>query len=128
MQAFRHLAALVQLALGLEEPKDTEDVEGEEVPATLLDNVKASLRSLPLQYYSMALSPMEVDGEVAVGDLADDLLDIYLDLKRGLLLWESGACLEAQWEWHYSFHHHWGAHAVQAMGCLHAQLHAYLND
>jgi hypothetical protein len=54
------------------------------------------------------------------GSLADDLADIYFDLKEGLALHESGESEPSQviWEWRFSFDIHWGEHATSALRAL----------
>lgn len=54
------------------------------------------------------------------GNLTDDILDIYSDIKRGLVLYEQGEHVEAVWEWRYHFEIHWGNHAASAIRALHA--------
>jgi hypothetical protein len=54
--------------------------------------------------------------------LADDLADIWRDLKPGLLGLAAGAPLDAAlWDWRFTFYTHWGAHAVEALRVLHAR-------
>jgi hypothetical protein len=53
------------------------------------------------------------------GSLTDDLLDVYRDLRRGLLSYEAGRVGAAVWEWRFLFEHHWGEHAVDALRALH---------
>ena len=55
--------------------------------------------------------------EASIGDLRDDLGDIYIDLRRGLEILESNA-IDAVWELKFSFESHWGAHARSAMNVL----------
>jgi hypothetical protein len=62
--------------------------------------------------------PMAVD-EPSMGDLGDDLLDIYGDLKRGLLLFLDGQVAEALWHWQFNHRVHWGHHAAGALYALH---------
>jgi hypothetical protein len=69
----------------------------------------------------------EGDERVAVS-LADDLADIYLDLKKGLDLWQT--CSEPQqryavYEWRLGWEHHWGAHAVDALRAIHWHLESH---
>jgi Domain of unknown function (DUF5063) len=78
-------------------------------------------QTLYLTYFDLteALDPEQKPG---IGDLADDLADIYRDLKPGLRATGSqddtamGAVL---FEWQFSFRSHWGDHAVNAMKLLH---------
>jgi hypothetical protein len=57
------------------------------------------------------------------GDLADDLADIYRDLRPGLSAWNTGDDRylgDVLYQWvHYGYVHHWGRHAVNAMRALH---------
>jgi len=63
------------------------------------------------------------EDETPLGDLADDLADIYRDLKPGLTAWntQNDALLEdVLFQWvHYGLLHHWGRHAVNAVRALH---------
>lgn len=53
--------------------------------------------------------------------LADDLADIWSDLRQPLLLLESGGELsDAAWEWRFHASIHWGSHAVEALRVVHA--------
>jgi len=67
--------------------------------------------------------PMESHQETVCGDLADDLADIYRDIKPGLRAWESGEdaylpSIVFSWK-EPLFASHWGVHAVSAMRALH---------
>jgi hypothetical protein len=42
-----------------------------------------------------------------VASLADDIADIYRDLKKGFAL--LGSRDGAVWEWRHGFEHHWAA-------------------
>jgi hypothetical protein len=58
-----------------------------------------------------------------VGSLAEDVADIWRDLKSGLLLIDHGgpnSRNSAVWEWRFNFESHWGRHAVEAITVLHA--------
>lgn len=59
--------------------------------------------------------------EVDVRNLADDLADIWRDLKAGLVALEVGSVTlsGAYWQWGSSFTSHWGRHAVEAVRALH---------
>ena len=53
------------------------------------------------------------DGDQTLGDVADDVADIYRDLKPGLLAWDMQEDeLVAGTVWHWKFTHasHWGIH------------------
>lgn len=53
-------------------------------------------------------------------NLSDDILDIYQDIKKGLLLYEGNEKGEAIWHWHFHFYTHWGNHIVDALRALHS--------
>jgi len=53
------------------------------------------------------------DGQSMSGSLADDLTDIYCELKHGLKLMrvEPGKALD---DWRSGYHLHWGQHLLDA--------------
>jgi len=78
---------------------------------------------LPFQHYGEVFNPLPVPPEESiVGDLADDLSDIFGDVDRGLRLFETGRQEEAAWDWRFSLVHHWGEHATSAIRALHCYL------
>ncbi len=71
-------------------------------------------------YYAVVENPFDLEGpEIGTGDLDDDIVDIYFDVKRGLVAYEAGHHRDAQWFWIHSFESHWGAHAANAISALH---------
>ncbi|MBK9385577.1 MAG: DUF5063 domain-containing protein [Planctomycetes bacterium] len=77
------------------------------------------VRERLLTLYWMLFDRYADEAPVA-GELSDDLLDIYVDVSRGLALGRSPATRAAAlWEWRFHFDMHWGAHAVQALNALH---------
>lgn len=60
------------------------------------------------------------EGVEVVGNLWDDLVEIYRDLYLGLRYWERGEVHNAHWEWRFTFNAHWGQHASGAIRALHA--------
>jgi hypothetical protein len=61
--------------------------------------------------------------EELAGSLADDLADIYRDVKDGLTLLAAGESeSHIVWEWRFGFWSHWGTHAVAALRVIHAHL------
>jgi hypothetical protein len=54
-----------------------------------------------------------LDGQAMTGSLADDLTDIYCDLKSGLNILEEEPGLAVD-NWRSSFKIHWGQHLVDA--------------
>lgn len=67
--------------------------------------------------------PIDADNDPVVGDLADDLSDIYRDIKPGLRAWDivdDKSLAEVVFDWKYpNFGSHWGDHALSAMRVLH---------
>lgn len=61
--------------------------------------------------------------EELAGSLADDLADVYRDVKEGLELIAAGASeREVVWQWRFNFWAHWGAHAVDALRIIHTHV------
>ena len=75
-------------------------------------------------WYWTAVPFMKKDNpELVTGSLADDLTDVYLDLKSGLDQLGAGVPNpDVIWEWRFAFWSHWGEHAVNALRIIHARL------
>jgi hypothetical protein len=74
----------------------------------------------PFQYYWEIFEPVTDTPEEAVcGDITDDLGDIYIDVKEGLLAYPLSE-QSAVWHWRTTFGFHWGRHATSALRALHA--------
>jgi hypothetical protein len=70
-------------------------------------------------FYREVFDPYEPVTEAEVtGSLADDLADIYRDLRAGLRKWERGESGEALWEWRFHFEGHWSEHLTGALRAL----------
>lgn len=77
---------------------------------------------MPVGYYA-TIDPLVVpSGEPTLGDVADDLADIYLELRDGLRAHRAGDTAEAVRRWCFGWRFHWGAHATGALGALRAWL------
>jgi hypothetical protein len=87
----------------------------------LYDSLKEKLGDWDL--YRQVFDPTQ-DSEAIFGSLADDIADIYRDLKKGLVLNETSRNLPEDiiWEWRLLFHSHWGKHAIDALLAIHFQL------
>ena len=75
----------------------------------------------PSDYYrSVEPYPNDARDEPSLGSVADDLADIWRDLKHGLLALDGG-CPEADviFGWRFGFTSHWGRHAVDALAAMH---------
>ncbi len=73
--------------------------------------------------YHQVFDPTE-DTEATFGSLADDIADIYRDLKEGLVLSETHQAPPGDivWEWRLGFYSHWGKHAMDALLTIHFRL------
>ncbi|WP_286228488.1 DUF5063 domain-containing protein [Neobacillus mesonae] len=80
------------------------------VPQILLDEY---------DHYWKVFNPYHLDEPVGAS-LSDDILDIYKDVKKGIILYEKNKYSEAIWEWKFNFEIHWGNHAVDAIRALHS--------
>jgi hypothetical protein len=67
------------------------------------------------------LTPTSKDNEVIRGTLADDIADVYRDVKESLLLMDKNAITSelAIWNWRLLFYSHWGDHAISALRTIH---------
>jgi Domain of unknown function (DUF5063) len=61
------------------------------------------------------------DKDAIYGSLADDIADIYQDLREGLDLSQAQAA-EAIWTWRFHYYFHWGRHALDALRTIHFRL------
>jgi hypothetical protein len=124
--AVRSVSLLYAAALDLPRPFThgmSSELIGVEPPAGALDRVISRAKNLPLQVYWEIFNPITDSPEEPVaGSLVDDLSDIYRDVARGLVLFESGERAEALWQWGFNFRTHWGEHATGALRALHAYL------
>ncbi|WP_031370009.1 DUF5063 domain-containing protein [Lysobacter antibioticus] len=72
--------------------------------------------SLPFNYYVQQTDPFVFeDAGHEVGDIADDLADIWRDLKGGLSLFDAGLKDAAASHWWQYFWIHWGRHAASCL-------------
>ena len=99
---------------------DEGDGEAEGVSDEMWRRVYERAGCLPFNDYSSVLDPHEVPAKgTGTEDLADDIADVYRDLKDGLNLLDSGCRKDAWLHFRMFFWIHWGQHAVSAMGALH---------
>lgn len=116
----RHLARLYAAAIELPEVDLDDYPEPEPVSIEAKRSMFVSFAALPFNYYrEVFYSNSEHADEPVVGDLADDLTDIYCDLHVGLAIFDSGNESAAVWYWRFSFGAHWGRHAVCALRAIH---------
>ena len=74
--------------------------------------------ALPLTTYWDVFNPLTAT-EPVMNSLADDLADIYRDVKAALSLYEARHFTDAAWDWRFNFQIHWGQHLVGAQRALH---------
>ena len=117
--ARRHLARLYAQALDLP-PRECD--WGDDAAAVSHEAWSAMFKrfgALPVNYYSESANPLAVPcGDTMIGDLADDLADIWRDLKHGLQLLDGGNADAAVFHWREHFIIHWGSHAASALYVL----------
>lgn len=119
--AIRLLADLYSGVLVLSNNGPGNNVVAKSITKEEWNKIYIRFGALPFNYYHEFFSPYKlVEEDPVIGDLADDLADIYRDVKNGLLLYEQGHVTEALWRWSQSFSLHWGRHATSALHALHA--------
>jgi len=120
-QAERWFARLHASALELPDVEPTDDLGPPDVPEAALEAAKARIAPLWGSYYRMVFDPNPLESDTpVVGDLGDDLQDVYLDLRRGLAMLNHGEVENAIWYWKFSHQTHWGRHATEALYAIHA--------
>lgn len=119
-QAATWLARLHASALELPDVEPENDDDPPKVPATSLALAEQNLGHFSGMYYRVVFDPRpELTEEPVMGDIGDDLLDTYKDIKVGLILHERSQNQEALWYWSFLHRVHWGKHAVDALAALH---------
>jgi len=112
--AIKMLSKLLALVHELPQLFDDEDA-----PSATHDEWLAVYKrfgALPFNYYACYSEPhLAENPSPGVGDIADDLADIWRDLRGGLELYQKGNYAAAAWEWRESFNIHWGRHASRAL-------------
>ncbi|MCU7805773.1 MAG: DUF5063 domain-containing protein [Candidatus Thiodiazotropha sp. (ex Lucinoma borealis)] len=93
---------------------------GPNVTKDISDAIFKRFGSLRFNYYRVVDDPEKIPGDQpSAGDLADDLRDIYVDLKSGLASFDAGDINQAEEDWRTSFYLHWGQHATNVISVLH---------
>ncbi len=128
-EVYRILPKLIDEAIGLP------DVESSEHHEPKAKNVRQRVEEWDWLYnslkekfrewdaYRQVFDPTR-DSEAIHGSLADDIADIYRDLKEGLDLKEARRSEpeDSIWGWRIGFYSHWGKHAIDALLAIHFQL------
>jgi len=76
-----------------------------------------------LNLYWQVFDPTK-NNEAIHGSLADDIADIYFDLKEGFGLRQKHQTQPEKsiWCWRFGFYSHWGKHAMDALRTIHSIL------
>ena len=118
--ALSFLSSLYYKALFLPIVEMEEEISGRKLSKMQYSNIYKRFSSLPVHKYFEVYNPLTIKPEKpTAGDIADDLMDIYLDIKEGMLLYEQGKINEAVFFWKFSFGIHWGYHITSALKVLH---------
>jgi hypothetical protein len=107
------------LALPTAEPCEHVELGGLDLGAWR--TCKERFQQLPVNQYWDVFDPLNADDrEPVCTTLADDLADIWGDLRDGLSLLATGRITEAVWEWRFAFNVHWGKHLTSAQRAIHS--------
>ncbi|PEJ54494.1 hypothetical protein CN692_19360 [Bacillus sp. AFS002410] len=98
------------------------DVEPKNADSYEFDVFLPQINFEQYDWYWVLFNPYNLNNieEPVFGSLSDDILDIYKDVKEGILLYDQNEQLEAIWHWKFHFQAHWGRHAVDAIRALHS--------
>lgn len=123
------VAKLHAAALLLPEVECESDGGLPDVPPSALEAARRVIGPFFGMYYREFFDPdPTLNDESVMGDVGDDLLDTYMDVKRGLLVFDEGQSVDALWHWSFLHRIHWGRHAVGAMFGIHCLWTAKLKD
>ena len=122
IHAFQHLSRLVELIARVPQgPGGTL-----EPPARTEEECQAVFRGfagIPVSFYQSQHNPLDLEqSKIGVGDVHDDLADIWSDLSEGLAVFDAGDAEAAAFHWRLLYQVHWGRHATGAMYALHCWL------
>ncbi len=124
----RGLARLYASAVGLPPSDDlpaADDVTGASIWANRYEGDRYAALAARLgsvRRYREFFDPWDFGGDAEVGgDLAEDVWDVYKDVREGLEHWQAGRRVAAVWTWRFTFEIHWGEHATGALRALHAR-------
>ncbi len=119
--AHQHLADLHSSILRVElVTPEVEEAEEEGLTHDDWKRIYNKFQTLEPRIYRNVYDPLEESSQIDFAPLADDLADIYRDVKEGLLLFDRGFFDDARWEWRHNFQIHWGRHLTAALTALYA--------
>lgn len=91
-----------------------------DLPTPQAERAKANLSAFLGRYYREYFDPdPTLADESGMGDVGDDLLDVYQDVRAGLVAYDRGEVSQAAWHWSFLHRIHWGRHAVGGLLALH---------
>lgn len=100
------------------EPENSRD--SPTLPEQPLARADGNLAAFWGRYYRQVFHPgPELSDEPVLGDLGDDLTDVYRDIRAGLVLYDAGLQSDALWHWSFLHRVHRGRHAAGAVYALH---------
>jgi len=133
LEIYRLLPCLVDEATKLPDVEYDDDVESDERSARprvrLTEQQSTNLYHLLKEKlgdwdsYRKVFDPTSNE-EAIPGSIADDVADIYRDLKEGSVLSERHQASPENviFLWRFLFYSHWGKHAIDALEVLHCRL------
>lgn len=116
------LAELYAAGLQLPRPPIHQGYDYDEVPQPVKQRILGNFSSLSCGYYwhALEMDPLaEADSQMGMGDVSDDLMDVYGEIRCGFLHFDAGRTDEAIMHWSSSLYIHWGTHATDALSALH---------
>jgi hypothetical protein len=136
-ELYRIFPQLIGEAIGLPNIELSDDITEEEDQRVSLARKKAEFNhaqwSQLYQFlmeklgdsdpYCVVFDPIK-ESEAIYGSLANDIADIYRDLKDGIILGDSHQVPPEDniWHWRARFYGHWGRHAINALRATHFRL------
>lgn len=122
-EALRQLSLMHSAALRLPPELPVADCEAPDRRAdeVMFDAILKRFGCMPFGHYWMTYGPtsIEIKADVVVGDLRDNLAEVWRDLAEGLLHWDAGEPIEAVWTWGFGFRISWGRNCADALRALH---------
>jgi hypothetical protein len=101
-------------------------LSGKEAPSfqddEVLKNIEKNFPIPTLYNCVLDMDPRIEKLETSIGDAADDVYDIYTDLKEFLWLFENINKNDAYWHYIFSFNSHWGSHLRNLQLYIHISL------
>ena len=133
-EAYILLPQLCLSAVRLPDIKRTSDYSTPRISVENRQTIFDSLREYFSEYdrYQDISDPHDAsDHEIMQLSLANDLCEIYENIKPGLNEWAKTGVAEKRdiiWEWKFSYENHWGDHATRSFRALYHLLNQHIED